>query len=32
LVTDGAAAIVIADPQTRNAVCFLDRSGISNTD
>jgi pyruvate,water dikinase len=31
LATDGASAKVIADPQTRNAVCFLDRSGISNT-
>lgn len=25
--TGGASAKVIADPQTRNAVCFLDRSG-----
>jgi hypothetical protein len=24
--TGGASAKVIADPQTRNAVCFLDRS------
>ena len=32
LATDGASAKVIADPQTRNAVCFLDRSGLSNTD
>jgi hypothetical protein len=31
LTTDGASAKVIADPQTRNAVCFLDRSGVSNT-
>ena len=28
--TDGASAKVVADPQTRNAVCFLDRSGVSN--
>jgi pyruvate,water dikinase len=27
----GASAKVIADPQTRNAVCFLDRSGLTNT-
>ena len=25
--TGGASAKVVADPQTRNAVCFLDRSG-----
>jgi len=31
LATDGTSAKVIADPQTRNAVCFLDRSGLSNT-
>jgi len=30
LATDGASAKVIADPQTRNAICFLDRSGQSN--
>ncbi len=30
LATDGASAKVIADPQTRHAVCFLDRSGESN--
>jgi pyruvate, water dikinase len=29
--TGGASAKVIADPQTHNAVCFLDRSEISNT-
>ena len=31
LATDGALAKVIASPQTRKAVCFLDRSGVSNT-
>jgi len=31
MAADGASAKVIADPQTRNAVCFLDRSGESNT-
>jgi pyruvate,water dikinase len=30
LATGGASAKVIADPQTRNAVCFLDKSGLSN--
>jgi pyruvate,water dikinase len=29
--TDGASAKVVADPQTRNAVCFLDRSRVSKT-
>jgi hypothetical protein len=31
MVTGGALAKVVADSQTRNAVCFLDRSGVSNT-
>ncbi|MBM4463509.1 MAG: phosphoenolpyruvate synthase [Chloroflexi bacterium] len=31
LATDGAWAKVIADPHSRNAVCFLDKSGASNT-
>ena len=29
--TGGALAKVIADPETRNAVCFLDRSRMANT-
>jgi len=31
MATGGALAKVIADPETRNAVCFLDRSRMSNT-
>jgi hypothetical protein len=30
VATGGASAKVIADPQTRHAVCFLDRSGVTN--
>jgi pyruvate,water dikinase len=30
LATDGSSAKVIADPQTRKAVCFLERNEISN--
>jgi len=30
LATDGALAKVIASPQTHKAICFLDRSGVSN--
>jgi hypothetical protein len=30
LTTDGASAKVIADLQTRNAICFLERSSASN--
>jgi hypothetical protein len=31
MATGGALAKVIADPETRNAVCFLDRSRMANT-
>jgi hypothetical protein len=31
MATGGAVAKIVADPETRNAVCFLDRSRIVNT-
>ena len=31
MATGGASAKVVADPETRNAVCFLDRSRMANT-
>jgi pyruvate,water dikinase len=31
MATGGALAKVVADPETRNAVCFLDRSRMANT-
>jgi pyruvate,water dikinase len=31
MATDGASAKVVADPETRNAVCFLDISRMANT-
>jgi len=30
LATDGASAKVVADLQTRHAICFLERSRASN--
>jgi hypothetical protein len=30
VATGGASAKVIADPQTRHAICFLDRSGVAD--
>jgi hypothetical protein len=31
MATSGALAKVVADPETRNAICFLDRSRMANT-
>jgi pyruvate,water dikinase len=31
MATGGAIAKIVADPQTRHAVCFLERSKVSNT-